>query len=104
MNATHHSVGRYLVRGFIAVTVIVVVGSVLVYRRYGDDMRAAEARIAEGSKIADTACGAIEYGERGTGIPVLVLHGAGGGYDQGLLVADQLGDHGSARDQVNYAE
>lgn len=33
-----------------------------------------------------TARGAIEYGEAGDGFPVLVIHGAGGGYDHSLLV------------------
>jgi len=34
-----------------------------------------------------TARGPIEYAVQGHGIPVLAVHGAGGGYDQGLLVA-----------------
>ena len=53
-------------------------------------MRAAEERIAAGHRLANTPCGTIEYGEQGRGRPVLVLHGAGGGYDQGLLVAHAL--------------
>src|SRR6185369_5150053 len=41
-------------------------------------------RIASGSVMADTRCGAIEYAVAGDGPPVLIVHGAGGGYDQGL--------------------
>ena len=36
-------------------------------------------------QVVRTARGAIEYGETGQGFPVLVIHGAGGGCDQGLL-------------------
>lgn len=39
-------------------------------------------------------CGAIEYADVGTGAPVLVIHGAGGGFDQGLEFARPLIDHG----------
>jgi 2-hydroxy-6-oxonona-2,4-dienedioate hydrolase len=60
------------------------------YLRYRRDLRTARKRVATGSEIADTACGAIEYAARGEGPPVLVVHGAGGGYDQGLIIAQTL--------------
>jgi len=61
----------------------------LVYRSYEHDIDAARARISAGSQIAQTPCGPIEYAVDGAGPPVLVVHGAGGGYDQGLdLVRD----------------
>lgn len=61
--------------------------------RYGQDMQAARARLAAGSRTIETACGMIEYGESGGGKPVLVVHGAGGGYDQGLTLGEfMLGD------------
>ena len=40
--------------------------------------------MSSGSKIAQTSCGPIEYAVAGDGPPVLVVHGAGGGFDQGL--------------------
>ena len=52
--------------------------------RYHHDMQRARARIATGSRVASTACGPIEYAESGSGPTVLVVHGAGGGFDQGL--------------------
>ena len=61
------------------------------YLRYRQDIAAHEARIAHGSKIAATPCGAIEYGEAGSGEPILALHGAGGGYNQGLMIAGLIG-------------
>jgi pimeloyl-ACP methyl ester carboxylesterase len=57
---------------------------------YWHDMAAARARISAGSRAIDTKYGRVEYGEAGDGPPVLVLHGAGGGYDQGLRLGSYL--------------
>ena len=40
-----------------------------------------------GSRVIETACGAIEYARVGEGYPVLMVHGAFGGFDQGLWLA-----------------
>jgi 2-hydroxy-6-oxonona-2,4-dienedioate hydrolase len=61
------------------------------YRR---DIAAARERIAVGSSIATTRCGRIEYVRRGKGPAVLVVHGAGGGFDQGAGLAEALGARG----------
>ena len=37
--------------------------------------------------MIETACGPIEYARIGKGYPVLVVHGAMGGFDQGLWLA-----------------
>lgn len=42
------------------------------------------------SVVVETDQGIIEYAISGKGVPVLMIHGAGGGYDQGLLLADRL--------------
>ncbi|HEY6052084.1 MAG TPA: alpha/beta fold hydrolase [Thermoanaerobaculia bacterium] len=46
--------------------------------------------------MAQTTAGPIEYAVAGpaSGEPVLVVHGAGGGYDQGLLLAGPLAERG----------
>lgn len=54
---------------------------------YQHDIDLAKARVASGSQLAQTACGPIEYAEAGAGSPLLVVHGAGGGFDQGLDIA-----------------
>lgn len=54
---------------------------------YAADLRRAKGRIASGSRIAATRCGPIEYAELGKGPAVLLVHGAGGGYDQALDLA-----------------
>src|SRR5262245_22657226 len=55
-------------------------------RRYRRDLRLARARISRDSRIARTSSGRIEYSIVGEGPPVLVVHGAGGGFDQGLEI------------------
>ena len=51
---------------------------------YQRDIQQARSRIATGSQIAQTACGPIEYAIAGDGPSLLIVHGAGGGFDQGL--------------------
>jgi 2-hydroxy-6-oxonona-2,4-dienedioate hydrolase len=41
-------------------------------------------RAVEGAPVMRTTAGPIEYAEAGQGPPVLSIHGAGGGWDQGL--------------------
>ena len=70
-------------------------GSILfAYFSYREDLAAAEARVSSGSRIVDTPCGSIEYAVVGQGAPVLVVHGAGGGFDQGLEFGRPLADFG----------
>ena len=71
----------------------VALGLVWVYRSYRRDLRAARERVATGRRVVETDQGPLEYGVAGHGPPVLVIHGAGGGYDQGLLLGEFiLGD------------
>ena len=63
---------------------------------YEHDLREATARVATGSLIAQTPCGPIEYTVVGDGQPVLFVHGAGGGFDQGLSIATSFAKGGFA--------
>jgi 2-hydroxy-6-oxonona-2,4-dienedioate hydrolase len=72
----------------VVVLLAAVVGTILIV--YASDVRSARERIARGSTVIQTPQGLLEYAERGEGLPVIVLHGAGGGYDQGLLVVELL--------------
>jgi pimeloyl-ACP methyl ester carboxylesterase len=51
------------------------------------ELQSKTARLLAGSDILKTEQGDIEYAVQGEGAPVLSLHGAGGGYDQGLWAA-----------------
>lgn len=70
---------------------VLVTGLVmLVYANYQRDIRQARKRISVGSQIAETPRGSIEYAVLGDGPAVLVVYGAGGGFDQGLDVSKVL--------------
>ncbi len=58
--------------------------------RFERDLALAIERSALGSTIADTPCGAIEYQMAGVGRPLLMVHGSGGGHDQGMAWARPL--------------
>jgi pimeloyl-ACP methyl ester carboxylesterase len=60
------------------------------YPSYRRDVDRAYHRIRTGSQIAQTRCGPLEYAVAGEGPPVLVVHGAGGGFDQGLELGGSL--------------
>ena len=53
-----------------------------IYLQYRADLSDARSALSSGSRIAQTACGPIEYAEAGDGPAVLAVHGAGGGYFQ----------------------
>jgi 2-hydroxy-6-oxonona-2,4-dienedioate hydrolase len=46
------------------------------------------------SVLVGTRCGPIEYQEAGAGVPLLTVHGSGGGHDQGMAFAGNLAQHG----------
>lgn len=64
------------------------------YGAYRRDLTGLRATLAEGSTLVDTRHGPMEVAIRGEGTPVLLLHGAGGGYDQALLLAQMFGPPG----------
>lgn len=73
---------------FIGVLVVALLA--VVYAVYSRDMEYAYRRSSAGSRMAHTPCGPIEYAVAGEGPPLLVVHGAGGGFDQGLELAQGL--------------
>ncbi len=75
--------------GFIIVIVgIVLISFTIIAVRYFRGIRIARKRlISLGSQVIETRNGPIEYAQTGAGYPVLVIHGAMGGFDQGLWAA-----------------
>ena len=49
---------------------------------------------ARAAAASNTDAGQIEYAEAGSGFPLLSIHGAGGGFDQGLANAAELAGEG----------
>lgn len=77
---------RWFVTGLIVAVILI---SVAFFR----DMNRAHERVGATGVVIPTAFGDIEYTEAGSGPAVFVIHGSGGGYDQGELIAQAvLGD------------
>lgn len=68
----------------------VAVVCALVIVSYAIEIRRARAAVGSGAQIAVTANGPIEYATEGSGPALLSIHGAGGGFDQGLANAASL--------------
>lgn len=73
----------------LAGAVIAVITAILI--RYFKEISAARKRLASlNSRVINTIDGPVEYASTGQGYPLLVVHGAIGGFDQGLYVAESL--------------
>lgn len=79
---------RFLGLGLAAAAIAVAGGAVFgAYRR---DLAENRRRVSEGGRISRTSVGLVENAVSGSGPPVLLIHGAGGGYDQGLFLAQSF--------------
>jgi 2-hydroxy-6-oxonona-2,4-dienedioate hydrolase len=75
----------YLIRGtalLLATVLVAATGSYLL------DPRQAYERVRGKSAVVPSPFGDIEYSQGGSGPPVLVIHGGGGGFDQGELLVE----------------
>ena len=87
---------RLAVAGAVAGVIGLILGiaALFIWWRFDRDIKLASARVAHGSALIATRCGPIEYQEAGTGVPLLAVHGSGGGYDQGMAFAGALAHQG----------
>jgi 2-hydroxy-6-oxonona-2,4-dienedioate hydrolase len=84
-------------RVFAALAIVVALGLVatgLIRSRFERDLALAAQRAALGSEVVATRCGPIEVQQAGVGIPLLMIHGSGGGHDQGMAWARPLVQRG----------
>jgi pimeloyl-ACP methyl ester carboxylesterase len=80
-------------RLFKAIGICAAGASAFAYAASRKDLRAANERVETDRQFIDSPHGPIEFAEAGDGPAVLFIHGAGGGFDQGLgLGAAFLGD------------
>ena len=84
--------GITAVAGLVAVFLGVV--AIAIWWRFNGDLKLARARSEQGSTLIATRCGPIEIQQAGAGVPLLVVHGSGGGHDQGMAFAGALSQHG----------
>lgn len=73
---------------------LVVTGGAYAAGAYRSAMAATDARLARRSSLIDTDAGPLEYAVAGDGPSVMMIHGTGGGFDQGLLFAHALRGRG----------
>ena len=84
-------------RVFAVLGIVVALGLVatgLIRLRFERDLAVAAGRAASGSEVVATRCGPIEVQRAGVGIPLLMIHGSGGGHDQGMAWAQPLVQRG----------
>ena len=78
-------------------TVILAIGlalagaaALMTFYRFASDVKAQEQRLADRSNVVRTRYGQLEYAIAGSGPGLLMIHGAGGGFDQGLTFTEGL--------------
>jgi 2-hydroxy-6-oxonona-2,4-dienedioate hydrolase len=81
-------------RVFVIVLAILIVVAVGIFATYAHDLTAARARLADRSKTIATSFGTMEYAVVGQGEPMLIVHGAEGGFDQSIDMTGELAQHG----------
>ena len=84
-------------RVFAVLGIVVALGLVatgVIRFRFERDLAVAAGRAASGSEVVATRCGPIEVQQAGVGIPLLMIHGSGGGHDQGMAWARPLTQQG----------
>ncbi len=85
---------KRITRWIVASASILVVLATWIAWRFNSDIKVANARAAQGGVLIATRCGPVDYQEAGTGLPLLMVHGSGGGHDQGMAFASKLTQQG----------
>ena len=75
---------------FLAAGAISLLGGGYAGSRFRQALDAAERRVSGQSSTVMTPFGVLEYAVAGSGAPLLMIHGTGGGFDQGLRFTNAL--------------
>ena len=78
----------------LACAAMVAAAAAVILLDYRGDMYVARGRLEGQGLVVQSPCGPIEYAVSGDGPALLVVHGAGGGFDQGLSVMGPLAASG----------
>lgn len=73
---------------------VAAIAGTVAFSGFRADMRRHERRLADRSQTIATRFGQLEYAARGEGPPLLMIHGTGGGFDQGLAFSKDVIDNG----------
>ncbi|OHV64513.1 hydrolase [Mesorhizobium sp. LCM 4577] len=80
---------------FLLVTVIAMATTIgVAFLLYRNELGRLRHAVGQGSLVANLDIGPIEYADSGAGFPLLSVHGAGGGFDVGLVLAADLAGGG----------
>jgi len=74
----------------LAIATVLIVATAAIYAIFLRDRTRAVDRLLGRSKTIETSFGTLEYAETGEGEPVLIVHGAAGGFDQGIEMTGAL--------------
>lgn len=79
----------------LAIMAVGVTASGIIMSTYLSAMGQVSATLAsQQSQLVETRFGTLEYGDVGDGPPILMIHGTGGGFDQGLYFFKKLSSQG----------
>ena len=79
---------RFLILGLVSTGAALAGGAA--WQSFSTEIAEARARTRGRSEVFESRLGAMEYAIAGTGPPALMIHGTGGGFDQGLAFAELL--------------
>lgn len=79
-------------KGIPLLPLVAAAAAAAVFVKYRLDMQDARQRLRGKSTVIPSPYGDIEYSEHGAGPAVLVIHGSGGGFDQGEFLAQAVLD------------
>src|ERR1022692_4047813 len=81
-------------RVLFVILAVLIVATTGVYAIYVRDLTAARARLVGRSNTIETFFGTLEYAVMGEGEPMLIVHGAEGGFDQGIDMTSTMAGRG----------
>lgn len=81
-------------RSTLAIFVVIFVVTACAYTKFAHDLKAARVRLIGHSQTIQTSFGTLEYAEMGEGEPMLIVHGAEGGFDQGIDMTGAMAGRG----------
>jgi len=73
---------------------VLIVAAAGVYTIFARDLASARARLAGRSATIETSLSTLEYAVMGEGVEVLIVHGAAGGFGQGIEMTGALAGSG----------
>lgn len=85
---------RVFLTGLSALALVAVFSGAYSLGAFREATRQTRRRLATRSSVIQTRVGPLEYAVAGDGPPLMMIHGTGGGFDQGLLFANGLRESG----------